>query len=404
MEKGWLSGISIPLYLLVIVFNLASWIDLNAVWTEMPLLVNRLPEGWELPAYFSLIINGGKIPLIAYVILKKIMKDNLQEYPFVYAIIVIGVICLFVTAFVWDRTSIIAGKEVSLAVMIPTFILASVDTLSSVVFLPYLSRFGARYITASFVGEGINQLLPAVIGIIQGVGEIPDCRNHTIVTYNETAMLNSTSYQIVPIYPDPTFSVQTFFVVISGIMVLSGIAFALIHHLPHFKKKRLTSQNQSAITGEDVKKTNKLDPGESNGIPDVEDSAASPAHLHTGPNEPMDVTLQRISRGDFLFCLVLITWGYCVMLGLMPGVQSYSALPYGNRAYNLSLRLGLAVNPITSFLALFVYTRSKVRISVLSTCGTAATIYQVILACYSPHPPLKGTAEGEALVVSMLCK
>ena len=199
MEKGWLSGISIPLYLLVIVFNLASWIDLNSLWTEMPLLVNRLPERWELPAYFSLIINGGKIPLIVYVIVKKITKEKLLEYPFVYAIIVIRASCLFVTAFVWDRTAIIAGKEVSLAVMILTFILVSVDSLSSVVFLPHLSRFGAQYLTAFFVGEGLCQLIPAVVGIIQGVGEIPVCRNHTIFTYNETLMTNSTYYQIVPI-------------------------------------------------------------------------------------------------------------------------------------------------------------------------------------------------------------
>ncbi len=79
MEKGWLSGISIPLYLLVIVFNLVSWIDINALWTEMPLLVNRLPERWELPAYFTLIINGGKLVLIVYVIYKKIMKHKTQR-------------------------------------------------------------------------------------------------------------------------------------------------------------------------------------------------------------------------------------------------------------------------------------------------------------------------------------
>ncbi len=184
----------------------------------------------------------------------------------------------------------------------------------------------------------------------------------------------------------------------SGIMVLSGIAFTFIHYLPYFKKKELSNQDKNDITMEGAEKTNKLhvDADKSVGTSDVADDADS-------TDASMEKTLKKISRGDFLFCLVLITWGFGIMFGFMPGTQSYSALPYGNRAYNLSLRLGLAVNPITNFLALFVYTRSNIWISVLSAFGTAATIYQVILACYSPHPPLKGTAEGEALVVSILC-
>ncbi len=413
MEKGWLSGISIPLYLLVIVFNLASFIDLNAVWTEMPLLVNRLPEGWELPAYFVLLSNAAKISLIVYVILKKYLKNRLKEYPFVYAIIVIGASCLFIMGFVWDRTSIVAGKEVSLVLMILTFILSFMDSLSSVVFLPYLSRFRAQYITAYLVGEGMCQLLPAVAGIIQGVGESPDCQNHTVITYNETTMMNSTTYQIVPIYPDPRFSVQAFFIMMCGIMVLSGVAFTLIHYLPHFKNQRMDRQEQTDNIGEELKVNPKS--SELNDTVDVGDNITSHKlrHLHKDPNDSKDIhgehmenssktkiTEKKLSRGDFVFCLVLVTWRLGISFGLMPGIQSYSALPYGNGAYNLSLRLASAVNPITSFLALFVYTRSKAWISFVYIILTAATIHQVVLACYSPHPPLKGTAAGEALVVS----
>ena len=40
-------------YVLVIVFAMASWIDINGVWVELPLLVPRLPEGWGLPSYMA---------------------------------------------------------------------------------------------------------------------------------------------------------------------------------------------------------------------------------------------------------------------------------------------------------------------------------------------------------------
>ncbi len=417
MEKGWLSGISIPLYLLVIVFNLASWIDLSAIWTEMPLLVNRLPELWELPAYLNLILNAGRImSVIVYGVTKKMLKDKLKESRFVYAIIVIGATCLFLTAFFWDRTAVIDGKEVSLAIMILIYILAFVDSLSTVVFLPYLSRFSAQYITAYFVGEGICQLIPAVVGIIQGVGETPDCQNHTIITYNETTMMNSTSYQIVPIYPNPKFSVQAFFIMMSCVMVLSGVAFTLIHYLPYFQKKRLDKLREIDVTKEN---SHKLDAAKSTATTDVGDVVTLPAEPHKGPNNSDDnpgvnvedtsnTSVQpgknKLHRGDFVFCLVLLTWGFGLMFGFLPGLHSYSALPYGNRAYNLSIRLGIAINPIVTFLALFVYTKSKAWISFVYLLGTAAVVYHVVLACYSPHPPLKGTAEGEVVVVSTCIK
>ena len=40
-------------YVLVIVFAMASWIDINGVWVELPLLVPMLPEGWGLPSYMA---------------------------------------------------------------------------------------------------------------------------------------------------------------------------------------------------------------------------------------------------------------------------------------------------------------------------------------------------------------
>ena len=40
-------------YVLVIVFAMASWIDINGVWVELPLLVPKLPEGWGLPSYMA---------------------------------------------------------------------------------------------------------------------------------------------------------------------------------------------------------------------------------------------------------------------------------------------------------------------------------------------------------------
>ena len=43
--------------LLIILFGMGSWVAINGVWAELPLLVSKLPEGWNLPTYLVLIIQ-----------------------------------------------------------------------------------------------------------------------------------------------------------------------------------------------------------------------------------------------------------------------------------------------------------------------------------------------------------
>ena len=45
--------------LLIILFGMGSWIAINGVWAELPLLVSKLPEKWDLPTYLVLIIQVG---------------------------------------------------------------------------------------------------------------------------------------------------------------------------------------------------------------------------------------------------------------------------------------------------------------------------------------------------------
>ncbi len=43
--QEWLRQISVPVYILVMLFAMASWINVNGLWVELPLLVTELPEG-----------------------------------------------------------------------------------------------------------------------------------------------------------------------------------------------------------------------------------------------------------------------------------------------------------------------------------------------------------------------
>ena len=314
---------------------------------------------------------------------------------------VVGASTLLIMAFVWDTTTVIGGKEVSATILGLSAVLAFVDSLSGVVFLPYISVFRPQYITAFFVGEGLCQFIPSVISLIQGVGETPDCRNETRLLYNSSGDYNYTVDVIVPVYPDPRFSVQTFFIFMFGIMICSIVAFTLLHFLPYCKaqhtqkkeeQKHAADETEMFLQGKDATEPEK-DEKDSQEIANADVKFPGDAKRDTGDG---------MTRGEFMYCIIVLIWSFTFMCGIAPGVQPYATLPYGNRVYNLSVRLGLAMNPIASFVALFIPTRSKVVLNILYVIGTLAAAYQIILACLSPNPPLKGTAIGEILVVRLI--
>jgi riboflavin transporter 2 len=40
--------------LLAILFGISSWVEINGVWVQTPILVNKLPESWTLASYIGL--------------------------------------------------------------------------------------------------------------------------------------------------------------------------------------------------------------------------------------------------------------------------------------------------------------------------------------------------------------
>ena len=42
--------------MLAVLFGISSWISINGLWVELPMLVT-LPEGWFIPSYLSVIVQ-----------------------------------------------------------------------------------------------------------------------------------------------------------------------------------------------------------------------------------------------------------------------------------------------------------------------------------------------------------
>lgn len=414
--KEYLSDTSVPLFIAVMVFAIASWIDLNGVWVEVPLMVNVLPEGWALPSYLVIIIQIANVGPLAYTIAKKLAPRHVKEWWVIYVIVGIGLVACLLLVFFWDKTSYVGGEEHSTALLVLTLFLALVDCTSSVVFLPYMAQYTSQYLNALYVGEGLSGLIPGVIGIIQGIGKDPTCVNSTKTDSNGTEV----GFVVYPVYDPPLFSVSVFFGILCVLLFMSGFAFTLIHFHPRLKSHKIS---RAFIITSETRKSQ----------PPAEESpsaVASPSEVHSQDtlattttttvtdskpiqtSKSVDGTSSISSSNTVSFSpknihvvvqLLLIGWLNALSNGVLPSIQSYSCLPYGNLAYNLSVRLSILANPLACFFGLFVRTRSTVAFVILVFIGTIFSGYHIAMASLSPYPPLYDHTAGVVLVVSAWC-
>lgn len=52
--------------ILALLFGLGAWIGINGIYVQLPLLVNKAPEGWSLPAYMVMLVQIANLGPILY--------------------------------------------------------------------------------------------------------------------------------------------------------------------------------------------------------------------------------------------------------------------------------------------------------------------------------------------------
>lgn len=52
--------------LLALMFGLGAWIGVNGIYVQLPLLVNKAPEGWSLPAHMVMLVQFANLGPILY--------------------------------------------------------------------------------------------------------------------------------------------------------------------------------------------------------------------------------------------------------------------------------------------------------------------------------------------------
>ncbi|KAI4904061.1 hypothetical protein NFI96_033882 [Prochilodus magdalenae] len=378
-------------HVLACLFGIGSWVAINGMWVELPLIVSEIPEGWYLPSYLTVIIQLANIGPLFITLMHRFKPGALDERPVIYLVVAVGVVATFLLAFLWKRTLVVGGAVHSVALLSLSFLLSVVDCTSSVTFLPFMMRLQPQYLTTYFVGEGLSGLIPAIVALIQGVGVV-QCKNATANA--NFSMQNSTSDKLEAHYQPANFSAQGFFLFLSVMMIVCLGAFLMLNHHPAVAKERKCERYLDDATHRE--KT------------DISLPLQNPAPEQKPMLDPSEGSMKErrssfgkgtYSRAQLVFIFVVLAWVNALTNAVLPSVQSYSCLPYGNQAYHLATTMAAVANPVACFIAMFVPNRSLILMAVLTVTGTGFGAYIMAMAALSPCPLLVHHDIGAALVV-----
>lgn len=372
MCGSWWSSAAVTHWLIAL-FAMGSWISVNSLWVELPVVVSVLPEGWNLPAYLSVLIAFGNLGPIAVTITHHCAPGWLNERLVIHCIQMLAVVASALLAVFWSHTVTIAGEERSLMFLLFTFVLALVCCTSNVTFLPFMFRYPPQYIRTFFIGQGFSALFPCIVALGQGVGKL-ECK-----TVNGT---------VKPEYVKENFPAQNFFWFLCTMLSISLLSFWTLRRRVIESQEGAPSEetDKAAAAAKNGEETHPLQNG---GTPVSEEQV----QVEERPPAQTFWTYRNI------YLLLLLAVSNALTNGVLPSVQSFSCLPYGTMTFHLSVVLGNIANPLACFLAMFVVLRSSTGLGFCTLGGGIFAAYLMALAALSPCPPLLGNPAGVALVV-----
>uniref|UniRef100_A0A147AX30 Riboflavin transporter n=1 Tax=Fundulus heteroclitus TaxID=8078 RepID=A0A147AX30_FUNHE len=372
MAGSWWSGAAVS-HGLTAMFAMGSWVSVNSLWVELPVVVRKLPEGWNLPAYLSVLIAFGNLGPIAVTVMHHCAPGRLNERVVIHCIQALAVVASVFLAIFWSYKVPIAGLERSLPFLLLSFVLALVCCTSTVTFLPFMFRYPPEYIRTFFIGQGFSALFPCVVALGQGVSKL-ECK-----TVNGT---------VTPETLEESFPAQNFFWFLFVMLTLSALSFVALTRRKTDSQQE-TSPPKRSNSAEAVKNGEETHRLYNGGTPVSEEQV----RVEVEPAAPTFWT----SRNIYLLALLAVS--NALTNGVLPSVQSFSCLPYNNMTFHLSVVLGNIANPLACFLAMFVVLRSSAGLGFLSLAASVFAAYLLALAALSPCPPLQGSIAGKALVV-----
>ncbi|CAJ0943168.1 unnamed protein product, partial [Mesorhabditis belari] len=327
---------SIILHIAVLIFSMSSWLSVNAIFTQLPILANVAPESWNIASYLVLIIQISCVIPLLYGIVKHRFPQLIKTYEnyLILFLLLVTVLGLFLTTLTFkERWELFQAKH-AVPLLLVLLLVSIPCTTSDVLFLPYMSHFhDPHLLTTFFVGMGLGALIPSALSFVQGSPTV------TSITDNSTGRI---TFNI-----DARLSFEHFMYIMAACCVLSILAFFYLIHWVRYNSGDHT-----------------------------------PAKF--APVETVDTEKKPIILGTKM--LVLLALSFCVgalQNSLLPVLLQYAAQAYGQETYHLANTLFVMTNPVFCLAQLFITIQRIHFFLALFSASMVPTIFIAVLACLS---------------------
>eukprot|EP01048_Picozoa_sp_COSAG05_P021408 COSAG05_NODE_3930_length_1769_cov_1.417964_1_plen_423_part_00 len=379
-------------YVLFVVFGISSWITINGIFAQLPLLVTTLPEGWALGSYLGLAVQAANLGPLLYLSLRR--WAGFPSIPAAtYGIMCVSVVSMGLLALTWRATATIAGRETSVALIGLSLTSALSDCSSSVIYWTYVGMFAPQYVSGLAVGESMSGVVAALL----------------------TALQRSFGY-----------GPSVYFVWLALVVLLAMLAFAMLQNLAACRAQRVAAAASAGVVGgagdEGSDSSTESDEEKLALFPDTTTASNSTADdtngmgrkgisregkgyysrgndkhsgitdddgyvsLGTPPSSPSrgidDVAALAGLEHKERALLLLVGWAACWQNGIVPATLSYAtATTYSKSSYLWANSLSLAVDPLANLLPLrYRATPSCAQLGGLTLVWTFLGAYMVAVA------------------------
>jgi riboflavin transporter 2 len=250
--------------------------------------------------------------------------------------------------------------------------------------IPFItSKFSKQYIVPYYIGETLIGVIPSALALLQGTGEDKGCHN---VTSTVTLSINGSFESVNETRPEsipltPRFSVSTYFLIIFVFLFGSFVSFTLLNFVSfsNIDKEEETKEEEERSVNVDLLVTNP-------------ESVATDAANNDKKQERKNLLEKRY----LLFLNFMVTF---IVYGILPALNSYSTLPYGNHVFHASINMGTIFMPIFIIASLMVSHPSVIQITIEFMIAVSFSVYILVLSFQSPCPILLNSVFGPILSV-----
>jgi hypothetical protein len=365
VESSSKAYLRVLVYIFVALFGLGTWTNLAGVSIQSPLMVSSLPESWLLPAKLGLIVNSASIFPLMFVFASLLFKFNTAPFEVSINFVLLSNSIVFAICFAlfWNKTVDVFGSEQSLCLMCVCFFTAMSDCTSSATFIPFLHRYEPVYLNAYFIGEALTSLLPALLGVVQGIG-VSEC----LPLSN-----NPINGSLADIHYEPRFSVRTYFFILSSLPLSALVAFMMLRLMRTGRlqqSKQTTSkhhkQTRVFILMENIHDRSIIEQTIES-INNIEDQLKYEAKLH---RPSMTSELRRFAlseRGVFLFIVFQCS---AILYGACQGLTTFSLNAYSVNTFHYTIILSNAYSfHERASKKIFVCFQGQFSYPIMALCG-----------------------------------